>query len=99
MSGPFSGPPSLSQERIHGVTANLSRMYPRHGNLQRLNLKYSRRYLRAIIWLDDEERFDFGVLSCEHGHVGAEHVVLFGQDPCPRVEVVFVGEELSHLVQ
>ena len=28
MSGtrPFSGPPSLSQERIHGVTANLSRM-------------------------------------------------------------------------
>ena len=24
MSGPFSGPPSLSQERIHGVTANLS---------------------------------------------------------------------------
>ena len=36
MSGPFSGPPSLSQERIHGVTANLSRMYPHHGNLQRL---------------------------------------------------------------
>ena len=36
MSGPFSGPPSLSQERIHGVTANLSPIYPRHGNLQRL---------------------------------------------------------------
>ena len=40
--GPFQGPPSLSQERIHGVTANLSRMYmymyPRHRNLQRLQI-------------------------------------------------------------
>ena len=27
MSGPFSGPPSLSQERIHGVTAKTSLAY------------------------------------------------------------------------
>ena len=40
MSGTFSGPPSLSQERIHGVTANLPRMYLHHENRQRLYTQY-----------------------------------------------------------
>ena len=43
MSGAFSGPPSLSQERIHGVTANLSRIPTQTlkeiGVLERINAK------------------------------------------------------------
>ena len=34
MNGPYSGPLSLSQERIHGVTANLSRSYLHHGSFK-----------------------------------------------------------------